>query len=129
MKITICGSLQFEDEINYWHEQLSMAGHVVYCMVVMPSQKNGNKDWYNKDQKAMLDLLHLAKIDESDAIFVVDVDNYIGESTGREIQWAKIREKIVYYLSTGDGVWLTGIDGLAHAIQDNLDANNGEKNG
>ena len=42
MKITICGSLKYEAEINYWHERLAFAGHTVYCMVVLPSQKNNN---------------------------------------------------------------------------------------
>ena len=99
MKITICGSLRFETEINYWHERLAFQGHTVYCMVVMPSQKEGNKDWYTPEQKMVLDLLHLSKIEESDAIFVVDVDGYIGESTKREIKWAEIRGKEVFYAS------------------------------
>ena len=99
MKITICGSLKYEAEINYWHERLAFAGHTVYCMVVLPSQKNNNKDWYTPEQKQTLDLLHLSKIEESDAIFVVDVDGYIGESTRREIEWARIRGKEVFYMS------------------------------
>ena len=31
--------------------------------------------------KAMLDRMHLAKIDLADEIFVINVDNYIGDST------------------------------------------------
>lgn len=99
MKITICGSLKFEAEINHCHERLAMLGHTIYCMVVLPSQKGGNKDWYTPEQKMKLDLIHLSKIEESDGIFVVDVDGYIGESTKREIMWAEIRGKTVYYLS------------------------------
>ena len=99
MKVTICGSLRFEKEIQAWHEALAFAGHTPYCMVVMPSQKDNNKDWYNKDQKIALDLIHLSKIEESDAILVVDVDGYIGESTGREMFWAKIRDKDIYLAS------------------------------
>jgi len=102
MKITICGSLKYEKEIQAWHEKLAMSGHTVYCMVVLPSQKEGVKDWYNADEKETLDLLHLSKIEESDAIFVVDVDGYIGESTKREIKWATIRGKAVYHLSFND---------------------------
>ena len=102
MKITICGSLRFEDDVQYWHEQLAFAGHTIYCMVVLPSQKDGKKDWYTAEQKQTLDLLHLSKIQESDAIFVVDVDGYIGESTKREIEWAKMRRKYIYYMSRGD---------------------------
>ena len=104
MKITICGSLSFEQQVQEWHEKLAFAGHTVYSMVVLPSQKGDNKDWYTPDQKETLDLLHLSKIEESDAIFVVDVGGYIGESTKREIKWARMRNKTVYTLS--NDVWL-----------------------
>ena len=39
-----------------------------------------------------------AKIDLSDAIFVVNVDGYIGESTKGEIEYAKQRGKEIMYL-------------------------------
>lgn len=99
MKVTICGSLKFENDIQAWHEALAMNGHTPYCMVVMPSQKQGNKDWYTPAQKQILDLIHLSKIEESDCILVVDTDRYIGESTAREIQWAQIRGKDIYLAS------------------------------
>lgn len=102
MKITLCGSLRFEAQIQDWHERLAFAGHTVYSMVTLPSQKQNNKDWYTPHQKQILDLLHLSKIEESDAIFVVDVDRYIGESTKRDMQWAMIRNKAIYRLSTKD---------------------------
>ncbi len=104
MKITMCGSLRFESEIQAWHERLAFAGHTVYCMVALPSQKGFDKDWYTPAQKQTLDLLHLSKIEESDAIFVVDIDGYIGESTAREIEWARIRGKSVFYASRNDAV-------------------------
>ena len=34
----------------------------------------------------------------SDAIFVVNVDNYIGESTYGEIDWANRMEKQIFFL-------------------------------
>lgn len=97
MKITICGSLRYEKEIQEWHERLSLAGHTVYSMIALPSQKGGVKDWYTDKEKMVLDLLHLSKIEESDAVFIVTTDNYIGESTNREITWAMIRGKERYY--------------------------------
>ena len=99
MKVTICGSLRFEAQIQQWHEALAFNGYTPYCMVAMPSQKGNNKEWYTNEQKMMLDLIHLSKIEESDAILVVDVDWYIGESTQREMMWAKIRGKVVYLAS------------------------------
>lgn len=102
MNLTICGSLKFEKEIQEWHERLSLAGHTCYSMVVLPSQKNGEKDWYTAEQKEILDLLHLSKIANSQGIVVVDKDGYVGESTRREIKWANIRGKTVYFTSEED---------------------------
>lgn len=104
MKITICGSLKFEAKIQQWHEALALMGYTPYCMVVYPSMKGGNKDWYNLDQKTILDLIHLSKIEESDAIFVVDEHEYIGESTAREMMWACIRGKTIYLASRQEGM-------------------------
>lgn len=99
MKVTICGSLRFEPDIQAWHEALALKGHIPYSMVVLPSQKGGKRDWYTAGQKEMLDLIHLAKIEESDCILVVDTDGYIGDSTKREIAWANTRGKTVFYAS------------------------------
>lgn len=45
-----------------------------------------------------MDELHLRKIDLADEIFVVDWNNYIGESTFNEIEYAKkIRKHIRYF--------------------------------
>lgn len=99
MKITLCGSARFEEHFREWTERLTLVGHVVHTLSVYPSFKQGVKAWYSDAQKITLDLIHLAKIEESDAIFVLDVEEYIGESTSREVQWAKIRNKLVYYFS------------------------------
>lgn len=104
MKICLCGSAKFELQFHEWDEKLTLAGHVVYSLAIYPSSKEGNKDWYTEEQKQTLDLVHLAKIEESDAIVVLNVpatdyeEGYIGFSTRREIEWAKIRLKQVYYL-------------------------------
>ena len=41
---------------------------------------------------------HFEKIKLSDSIFVVNVDNYIGESTKKEIEYAKELGKDIFYL-------------------------------
>ena len=116
MKIALCGSAKFEQQFHEWDEQLALAGHITYSLAVYPSSKEGNKDWYDDAQKQTLDLVHLAKIEESDAIVVLNhfledgiksrpgpVQGYIGFSTAREIEWAKIRGKQVYYLNPPTG--------------------------
>ena len=51
------------------------------------------------NKKHNLDKLHKKKIDMSDEIFVINVDNYIGESTKSEIEYAKMHNKVVKYLN------------------------------
>ena len=97
MKITICGSTQFEPA---WHEiskKLALAGHICYSLSAFPSIE-GAKVWYNDNEKELLDLIHLAKIEESDAIVVVNQGGYVGDSTRREVMWAQLRRKPVYWL-------------------------------
>lgn len=97
MIITLCGSARFEKEFKDWNLKLSMAGHVVFSLTAYPSDYGG-KDWYTPEQKQKLDLIHFAKITASDAILVLNVDNYIGESTSREIAWARLQLKNVFWL-------------------------------
>ena len=44
-----------------------------------------------------LDKIHRKKIDISDAIYVVNIDGYIGNSTKNEIEYAKKNNKEVIY--------------------------------
>jgi len=46
-----------------------------------------------------MDALHLKKIDISDEIFVVDYDNYIGNSTKREIEHATKKKKQIRWFT------------------------------
>ncbi len=105
MKITLCGSMRFADLFHDWNGKLSKAGHAVYAPAMSPSL-------VTVEQKEILDLVHLIKIEESDAIFVLDgkVDgaSYIGDSTRREIAWARLKGKAVFWFSNGGGARLIG---------------------
>lgn len=47
----------------------------------------------------MIDKMHKEKIKLSDAILVVNVDGYIGNSTKNEIEYAKsLNKDIIYYM-------------------------------
>ena len=98
MIITLCGSARFEDLFRIWDERLTLYGHVVFNLSVMPSSKGGVKNWYTDEIKQTLDLAHLHKIDLSDAILVLNEDQYIGESTAREVEWAERKGKVIYAL-------------------------------
>lgn len=109
MKLTLCGSAKFENEYHTWNEVLSMAGHIVYSLIAFPSIK-GKQEWYIKEQKEMLDLCHLEKISLSDAIVVINCgmtdwgkQPYVGESTRREIIWARMQGKPAFYTGSCRG--------------------------
>ncbi len=98
MRITLCGSAKFENEFHEYNEKLTLAGHVVYGLAAYPSKHSNNKDWYTEEQKQTLDLIHFAKIDNSDAIVILNLNGYIGFSTRREIEYARIKEKKEFYI-------------------------------
>lgn len=94
--ITICGSIKFMDEMKEIAEKMELAGNCMLTIIYPPKGKS--KDDYTKEEFEMFDKMHLEKIKMSDAILVVDVGNYIGAGTQREIDFAKsLGKEIMYY--------------------------------
>ena len=96
MKITLCGSTKFKkffERVNLW---LTLKGNLVYSVAVC-SHADGVP--LTKEMKELLDCIHLQKIFQSDSIFVLDVNGYIGESTQKEIDYAQTCGKGIVYLS------------------------------
>ena len=57
-----------------------------------------NKLVLTKEQIELLKEGHLKRIEISDAIFVCNINGYIGESTKKEIEYAKeLNKEIMYY--------------------------------
>ena len=66
--------------------------------VLMPNELTKRKEDYTEQEIVLIDQMHKEKIKISDAILVVDVDNYIGNSTKKEIKYAKsLNKEIIYY--------------------------------
>ncbi len=91
--LTICGSLKFQNEMMKLAEEKALEG---YCVLtpVFPVTKDIE---ITKAQLASLKEAHIKRIELSDAILVVNVDNYIGESTKLEIEYAKKLDKEILY--------------------------------
>ena len=100
MIITICGSTKFKNEMLNTAKELTLNGNIV----LMPFVFTHCDDKITDEQKLLLDHLHFKKIKMSDAIFVVNVNNYIGESTKNEIKYAKKLGKIIVYLVDGTSI-------------------------
>ena len=93
--ITVCGSLRFKKEIMEISEIMELKGN---CMLPPIYPTKSDKDAYTEDEALILDKMHKEKIKMSDAILVVNVDNYIGNSTKSEIDYAKkLNKEIIYY--------------------------------
>ena len=93
--ITLCGSTKFKDEFIKAQKELTLKGYIVISPCLFA--QSGDKEALNDDIREMLDDMHKRKIDMSDAIMVIDVGDYIGESTKKEIEYAKSQGKFVYF--------------------------------
>lgn len=95
MVITICGSLRFKKEIMEISEKMELDGNCVLAPIYSTRE---DKDSYTDEELSMLGKMHREKIKMSDAILVVNVGGYIGESTKLEIDFANsLNKKILYY--------------------------------
>ena len=93
--ITLCGSTRFKSEFEAENRRLTLKGKIVISVGLFGHQEP-DFDWTL--HKAMLDELHLRKIDLADSIHVVNVGGYIGESTSREIDYARRAGKRISFL-------------------------------
>ena len=103
--ITLCGSTKFKDAFLKAQKDLTLKGNIVISVGLF-GHSGDSEVWENMDEgtitktKKMLDDMHKRKIDMSDAIYVINVGGYIGESTKSEIEYAKSTGKEVHYLES-----------------------------
>jgi len=97
-KIYLVGSVRFKDYFIKIESILQILfKKIVYiCSVdgLLNKQKFSPKEWESLQEIA------LRKLEEQDAILVLDVDNYIGDHSKEEIELFKKRyKKPIYYLT------------------------------
>lgn len=94
--ITICGSMKFVQEMMEISEKIELQGNVVLMPIYNPSKPN--KESFTNEEILILDKMHRERIKLSDAILVVNVNGYIGNSTKSEIEYAKsLNKEVIYY--------------------------------
>lgn len=97
--ICLCGSTRFKEKFFEVMRELTLEGKIV----VMPGVfGHAEGDKVGEEQKKKLDELHFRKIELSDSLYVIDVNGYIGESTSREIEYARAKGKFIRYYSIGE---------------------------
>ena len=94
--ITLCGSTRFKEQFLQAQKRLTLEGNIVISVGLFGH--SGDDEVWTVGAKEMLDDMHKRKIDMADAIYVINVGGYIGESTRSEIEYAKRNGKEVLYL-------------------------------
>ncbi|HIS47177.1 MAG TPA: hypothetical protein IAB46_06405 [Candidatus Scybalocola faecigallinarum] len=83
--VTICGSMKFADDMKKIAFDLECNYHanVLQCVYNVENKALSPKE------KEILEQAHYEKIRISDAIYVVDIQGYIGSAVSEEIRFAR----------------------------------------
>lgn len=102
--VCLCGSTKFKDYFAENNLTETLAGHIV---LTIGCDTKSDQDIFGhltaeqlRDVKEQLDILHYCKIDLADEVLVLNVGGYIGDSTRREILYAKAKGKTIRYLES-----------------------------
>lgn len=89
--VTLCGSMRFSKQM----QEIAMELETKHgCCVLAPI---GVGIVPSNEDKRSLAKAHFKKIDISDAIYVVNINGYIGESVTQEIRYAQERGKEIIF--------------------------------
>ena len=93
--VCLCGSTRFGDAFRDALRSETLAGKIVLSVGLLGHAEGIDM---NGPVKKMLDELHLRKIDLADEVLILNVGQYIGQSTARELAYAKAAGKVVRFL-------------------------------
>lgn len=94
--VTLCGSTRFKEEFMEAQKRLTLEGCIVISVGLFGH--SGDDEVWADGMKEFLDDMHRRKIDMADAIYVINVGGYVGESTRSEIEYARRNGKEIFYL-------------------------------
>lgn len=87
--VCLCGSTRFREEFVEANRVLTLAG----AIVLAPGVFGHSGDPITTSDKSALDELHFRKIDMADRVVIVAPGGYIGDSTKKEIAYARATGK------------------------------------
>lgn len=99
--ICLCGSTRFYKEYQRVYFEQTLAGKIVLSVGFYPhasEEVHGQNIGISEVQKAQLDELHLRKIDLADEVLFLNVGGYLGESSRRELAYAREKGKVIKFL-------------------------------
>ncbi len=94
--VTLCGSMKFQKQMV--EIASSLEAKQGYC-VLQPVYLAEGETFSEEEYKNVVEA-HFAKINLSDAIYVVNIGGYVGSSTSGEIEYAKTHNKEVLFHET-----------------------------
>lgn len=96
LKVVHCGSTaRAKEAFSHWRLQDTRAGMIV--LTIGADAKDASLH-ISPQEKIALDILHLYKIDEADLVRILNVGGYLGESTRRELEYARRSGKSIVFL-------------------------------
>jgi hypothetical protein len=96
--VFLCGSTRFVETFNEWRKKLTYEGKIVLAIEIVTTQ--AKKDYPSLETKKMLDELYLRMIDLADEVMILNVGGYIGESTKKELEYARKHNNTIKFLET-----------------------------
>ena len=96
--VCFCGSTRVAEKFNEEAIRFTLDGWIVLRPEVVQYSSDGDPQHSDPITKLRLDVLHFAKIDLADLVYVINVGGYIGSSTRDEIAYAKDHGKPLRYL-------------------------------
>jgi len=99
--VCLCGSTRFMDAFFAAGWAFTLKGYIILSIGVC---KHADADGAHGAEMLgpavvqQLDELHHRKIDLADEVMILNVDGYIGESTRRELEYARLLGKPIYFL-------------------------------
>lgn len=103
--IALCGSSRFVEQFAVMQWNFEKGGVIALGLHLLPHsyyQQTGivpveHHEAEHEGVADQLDALHLKKIEMADSVYVLNIGGYIGESTAREIAYAKKLGKPISY--------------------------------
>jgi hypothetical protein len=93
--VCLCGSTRFGDAFRDAMREESLAGRIVLTVALLGHSEGLDM---SGPVKQRLDELHKRKIDLADEVLVLNVGDYVGDSTFGELEYARRHGKRVRFL-------------------------------
>lgn len=108
--VCLCGSTRFWRTFQQASLEETMAGRIVLSIGAASGTDDEHFGSLPRNEydriKAMLNELHLRKIDLADEVLILNVGGYVGESTRRELAYARQHDKPVRWWEPNKAVWI-----------------------